>query len=355
MEALEVAMTVGISPRMSRGLTASLLTLLVPGAAATAATALGTLTEYALPPYQRAALTKDLPVHDLALSEADGGQPILTLLGQSALWQWRLTDRSLRRLHVGTRSPTTDGSEAPATKLGSDGGHAFAAGTGVIYRCDWDTGKVFRFDSGAGHGMPLTFAGSGDQLTLILTQGLLRLDPYGKAIRALDTIAPLKAGDLVAFDAKSGRLWRARGRQLRQYLIPPDLASGAPRRPAAEQLLFKASHDILGLAYFDGHLLVHTAHTVLSLGDDGSLLRAIPVEGPRRLMRAIFNRGAHAYVFDDGLLEIYRPDSKAVERYRLPLAEDDHVTPAMPLTFMGSLLAIAPSGHPHVYSIKPGP
>jgi hypothetical protein len=297
-------------------------------------TPLGTATELQLPPFQSSSLSRDLPIR--ALHFAD--DHTLMVLGASALWQWRIEERSLHRLILGGKTPLTH--------LGTDGISWFAASPTELFQVRWDQGRVFRFPLPAG-GAPLGFGGSGDDFWLVHSQGLLKFDRYGHTLSPRLGTPSLSPEDHAVLRPERKALWYVHGAKLFRI----DLGGDGEPVP-----VLAAKHPLLGLAAAGRGFLAYTAHAVLRLTPEGKLKRSIPVEGRRQLAQVFVGDDLHAYLFSDQLLEVYRLKERQVERYRLPLDEGE--TPGE-MAVQGHVLALTVDGHPRLFhlrfSLPPGP
>lgn len=327
--------------------------------------AFGALSEVLLPPYQSAALARDLPVSDLRFMPDGQG---LMMVGRTALWQWQFKTRALRRLTLpqassALQSPSAPGAlaagqgtgtgEAPATALGSDGMDLFAAGPQVLFRVARDSGRIYRYGipGAKANAHAVGFSGQGDDFWLIHAGGIFHVDRYGHSV--VPRYAPkseLKATDLLAFDAARRRLFLARQRHIYRFdfTLSPDVDAGGLAATSAPTLIFKAKNEFVGMQLLGDQLLAFTPFTVLRLSATGKILGVIPVANHRRLLAASFHDDAHVYIFDDRLMEIFRPEQREVEHYRLPLSEDEKPSG---VTLAGNALALAVGGQPRVFML----
>jgi hypothetical protein len=286
------------------------------------------LGEIELPSFHRAALAADEPVQDLLL-EPTG---TVWLLGKASVWRWAAPGKSLKRLKLGKPDVAEQDHLA---HLGFDGLSLFAAGDGALYQVQWAQGRVFRY--------PLTpraetfgFAGQGDDFWLLQAASLFQFDRYGKVLRPKGDTLRLAPSDKPLYDAKTKTLWIAHQNQLQKSRL-----DGVP--PVTT---LTASHPLLGIARGDGELILHTAHTVLRVGLNGKLKASIPVEGKRTLVAMDVTPEAHAYLFDDDVLEIYDVTAQSVASYRLPL---DGASEVKSLTLRGAYVALLADGRPRLF------
>ena len=98
-----------------------------------------------------------------------------------------------------------------------------------------------------------------------------------------------------------------------------------------------------------GHEVISpTAHSVLRVDALGKLKQSIPVEGSRQLLAMHVTPEAHAYLFNDQLLEVFVPKGQLAFRYRLPLEDGEKVTK---LELNGLRLALIVGGKPRVFTL----
>lgn len=292
------------------------------------------LIDLQLPTFQQAALAADEPVQDLLL-EPTG---VTWLLGRTSLWRWAAESKSLKRLKFGDPKLAE---QDVLRHLGTDGLSVFAAGEGALYQAQWTQGRVFRYPLQP-KAPTFGFAGFGDDFWLVQATGLFQFDRYGRTLQPKSTGVQLSKGDLTYFDTQRKTLWVAR----KTKLIKQVLGGSAP------VVTLNASHRLLGIAPGDNELILHTAHAVLRVDSNGKLKGSIPVESRRKLVSMNVTKDAHAYLFDDNLLEIYDVKKLTVTRYRLPL---EGVTEIKALAISGSFVALLADGRPRTFKRQTQP
>ncbi len=316
-----------------------LLTLLFlsPGLATAKDTAdgLGPVSEILMPPYQASALEHEQPVADLRFS----GPKQLLILGQDSLFQWDIDGRKLQRLTL-TKEAEREQSGALA-KLGSDGVNLFAAADGALFQIQWQDGRVFRYQNAAANGgHALSFAGDGDDFWWVHDLALFRFDRYGKTLTPQRRVPLLVNASHAVMDAKAQVLWFEKGKRLFRL----DLT----REDSQPVAVLQAKHTLIDLQMVGHEVISPTAHSVLRVDALGKLKQSIPVEGSRQLLAMHVTPEAHAYLFNDQLLEVFVPKGQLAFRYRLPLEDGEKVTK---LELNGLRLALIVGGKPRVFTL----
>lgn len=295
----------------------------------------GHVTEILLPGFQQSALAKDLPAGDLLFTTPNS----LMILGERSIWEWRLADRALRRL------PLSDGDATGShlVSFGTSGVHLFAAAEDALFQVDWEQGRVFRYSNPLPPTHPLGFAGKGDNFWLLQAGSLLKFDVTARSLVPRIKAPFLLTHDKPLLDPETKILWILRG----TTLFRVNLADPSGQFTAK----LTARHRLLDLQTSASGLLMHTAHTVMRISNEGKLLRSIPVEGRRKLVKMTITNEAHAYLFDDHLLEIFRLRDQRTLRVRLPLEDTEPVTT---LRISGALVALVADGRPRIFLVDHG-
>lgn len=277
-------------------------------------------SEIDIPGYQKHKLQKDLPARDLLLD-----RDTLWVLGQRYLWKWNLIEtKSLQRIKL----QKAIRKNMALTSLGTDGVSIFTASAESLLQIRLNPLEVLKFElknidpkirknfvKKRKQFAPLGFAGWGDDFWWIHSAKLYNIDRYGKTLIPKRIPAKLKKSDLVQYDPFSDVLWVSRDRSL--YKID---TSGKPREKNTKrsQRILKSKGKIRSIKLLQNGLLVQTSQTLLKLDEKGSILRAIPVESSRKLLSMSIGKAQHGYLFDDGLLEIYKTNRRHSLRYRVP-------------------------------------
>jgi hypothetical protein len=289
-------------------------------------------TELSLPRFHAGALEADSKEPEFLFDH----EQALWVLGGSSLWVWRPLERKLSRMKL--HDPRSDGT--PLSALGTDGINLFASSKATVYQVTPTDGRIFRYPRipATGKGAP-RFVGRGDDFWWIPGDALLKLDRYGKKLAPRGDAGFLAKAGRLAYVAEQGALFWTEGKRLMR---------GRPDGKAAPKAVFSAKHPLLDVQAAGGHLIAHTAHTVLRLSHSGTVLQAIPVEGRRRLVRMHVGEDRHAYLFNDQLLEIYELATKTATRYALPLDEGEKIGR---LTLAWPLAAVVADGAARVFRL----
>ena len=291
------------------------------------------VSEIMLPSYQQAALNRDLPARDIAFNDSD----TLTILGSSSLWRWSFGDRSLQRLRL--LSNQEGSSPDSLQRLGFDGVSQFAASSSTLFQISWSPKRVLRFDLGD-QAESLGFTGAGDDFWVLRTSGLLKFDRDGKNLVQHAKSSRFNAKDPLYFDPTTHRVWYAHNSSIFHINLMDE--------PPTPSLSLKLKHRIIGLQGSANEIIAHTHSAVLRVSRSGKILRSIPVEGRRQLICMAITESAHAYLFDDHLVEIYTTKDQLTQRFRLPLEEQEQPTL---IRLNNNLLAIIVNDKPRLFHL----
>lgn len=296
---------------------------------------LGTVSENLMPPYQSAALERELPAGDFRFLDPKH----LWVIGQDSLFLWEIDQKKLKRL---TLTPDNDKPIiGPLSLLGTDGLSMFAAADGALFQVRWKEGRVFRYQNPAATGgKPLAIAGFGDTVWLVHSGTVFTLDRYGKTLTPVRSVPHLQGVTLATLDAEAKVLWFVKGKRIFRLALDRE-----DSQPAA---VLEAKNAIKDLKLSARGLVAPTAHTVMIVSPEGKLERSIPVEGARKMVAVHVGKDAHAYLFDDQLLEVFLTKDKSALRFRLPLEDDDKVAK---IELLGRRLAVLVDGKPRVFTL----
>jgi hypothetical protein len=262
------------------------------------------------------------------------------IAGRTSVWLWHVNTRSLTRFAL--TPPSQLDQASPVAVVAIVGTSLFAATRDALFEIDAGaTPRVLRFAVKAG-GKPLAISGDATQVFLLQGPALSRVDRATGALAPKTKVSALTDGAPVLLTADGRTLWTARKNILERFDL--DDATPVPRP------LFKARHEITAIRALGTGVLIHTRQAVLRLDARGHLKQSIPVEGQRMIAASDVNGQAHAYVFEDHLLEIYRPAQRAAHRYRLPLDDEETVTR---VRVGGNTVALLVDGRPRLYHLGP--
>jgi len=288
--------------------------------------------ELSLPAYQLATLAKDAPITDLRLSSPTN----LLMIGQTSLWSWDLASGKLVRTQLVTPSERF---ASPLRHIGSDGLNDFVSSDNKLFELAWTSGRILRFDI-AEPDRALGFAGEGDNFWLIKAHHIFRIDRYTKAVLARYDYNISDVTKYV-FDPQSRRLWYLAQREVRYIALDgPDRQSHVSAKLRSMGLdLQMTKHELVALS----------ASALIRLSFAGKPLQSVPVEGRRKLHNMALNDVSHAYLFDDGNLEIYNVPLKSTSAAQIP---SDLVANTSLMRFDRDVLAILAAGSPRVFRLS---
>jgi hypothetical protein len=274
---------------------------------ASAAATLARTEEIILPSYLQGVLTEHLPIVDIITS----GERGLWLISKGSLWLWRLESKGLTHMNLDQGDP----SHAPLQVLGSDGIAIFAASKSNLYQIIWPDRRIFRYSLPHGPDeSTLGFSGSGDDFRIVHTRGILRFDRYGKTVKLEQPFrTSLKEGK-VKYHPQDNTLWRIQGKILEK--------ANANEPNLNFKMLLKTHYPLTDLTDDGVGMAVHTPYALLRISNIGKIIKSIPVEGRRSLLAMNLTKQSHAYIFSDGLLEIYRPANSSAVSAKINLPSD---------------------------------
>jgi hypothetical protein len=263
----------------------------IPPASASPSLTLAHAEEFTLPTYLKGVLAEQFPIVDLMPS----GERGFWLISKGSLWLWRLEAKGLTHINLDQGEP----SHAPLQVLGSDGIGIFAASASSLFQITWPDRRVFRYSLPKGpNESSLGFSGSGDDFRIIHTRGILRFDRYGKTVKLEHPFqVSLKDGKF-KYHPQDKTLWRIQGKVLEQASLD--------EQDLKFKMLLKTHYPLADLSDDGNGMAVHTPYALLRVNAAGKIIKSIPVEGRRSLLAININQKAHAFIFSDGVIEIYK-------------------------------------------------
>lgn len=267
-------------------------------------------TELALPAFQSSTMQEDLPAGDVLLD--DNG--VAWIAGSTSIWRWDGARSTLQRIVLDALVGVPVG---PLRHVASDGVSLFVADDRQVWRVQFNPIRVLRYGLPDGlTGTSFGFGGSGDDIRWIHSTGVYWVDRYGKRLQMKIAAPGLQKGDRVvadqAADASGGRrAFVARGRDVSMRLFD---GSG---RATTSRVVYAGKQAILDFRRSGSGFVGISAYHAFHLDAAGTLVKATPVEGRRRLVAMDASATAHAFYFNDGLLELFDLGKKSMRAWQL--------------------------------------
>lgn len=298
-----------------------------------AETSLARTEEILLPTYLQGVLKEHLPILDIKAFEERG----FWLLSSGSLWIWRLESKGLTEINLDQGDP----SQAPLQVLGSDGIAMFAASKSNLFQITWPDRRVFRYSLPHGPDeTTLGFSGTGDDFRIVHTRGILRFDRYGKTVKLEQEFNSILKGGKIKYRPQDNTLWRIDGKILEK--------ANAKEPNLHFKMLLKTHYPLTDLADDGQGMAVHTPYALLRISNLGKIIKSIPVEGRRSLLAMNITAQSHAYIFSDGLLEIYRPGNSTALSAKINLPSEAKIKK---LIIEGDLIGILTDRGVHAFKI----
>ena len=90
------------------------------------------------------------------------------------------------------------------------------------------------------------------------------------------------------------------------------------KEPSKTTLFHRTNNEIKQMFLDDDFMTLVTSNAIVLLGYNGKVIKSIPVKKGRSLVSSNINSQQHLFLFEDGLLEIFQPESKHIIRSVLP-------------------------------------
>ena len=310
-----------------------ILSTLDPLKTSQAATA--TVAELKLPHFEEAAVKSDHPFIDIRIPDSN----TVLLAGKTSLWRWQLSTNKLQRVDL-----VVDHSRLTTLRcLGTDGLSEYAATDDSLYQVLWHPQRVLKFALSPGS-KSLGFTGSNDNLWLVQSNRLMRIDRYGRSLILRNKFHLPDAATTPVFDQSVKTGWYAHKEFI--YQLTLDVQEPESRRVA------KFGEKVMSLQYSDGELLVRTKHTLTRMGADGKVIKLIPIANDKELLASSIDKNGHLYFFSDQNLEVYIPELHWGSTVHLPIRPHTAISH---LSHFGGIVAFIADGLPRIFRLTSGP
>lgn len=275
----------------------------------------GDVAEVFLPDYHATKLAEDEPFRDIVLRSVEKNgktTPEIWLSGRACLWRLNIADQSMRRYRL---------IEEPREALHRilvdqvDGSILVASSTG-IFDVDPASDKIFHYPLPDGLKAKTTgLFGIGDLVVWTTESDLLQLDRYGHRLQRTELPKALSGSTSIFWSPVMKSFWFGKGQTLGLYRL-----DGSDR--AAQVWLAPAS--IAGITSDDSSVFVWTKSTVArfaagAVSNQPDKLAEIQVASKRQLNLSAVGAAYQAWLFNDGVLEVYDAGSKSRRAFKLPI------------------------------------
>jgi hypothetical protein len=150
---------------------------------------------------------------------------------------------------------------------------------------------------------------------------------------------PFADHDLIAYDTEKKKGWYLKG----SLLFEKNFA-----RENESRLLYKANAKPVSLREDDQLLyLVTENETILFDAKSGDLLQKIPVKAPQKVVAFSRSGNTDAYLFADGLVEIYDNKVKSKDFFYV-----DDIANASSIDFNSQFVSYLSGNEPRIYKVR---
>lgn len=305
--------------------------------------------EIILSPFKTESITTEGPIRGAVVTSSQNepnvakfaDKPAIWMVGGESLWRWDLASNLLTRIALPRISVEKD-SKKSFCCIGSDGVNVFVADQDNLYVLQLLNQKIFKISlPKEKFGEIRAFTGEGDDFWLVFSRGLARFDRYSKTLGT--TFITKNSLKEIPYKSKHANVFMIKSHRTLSML---DLSTDKSRITQ----IFKTSIPILDLQNSGNGLILSTAHSVLRIDYSGNVLQSMPVENRRTLLAMDINPKSHSYLFSDGLLEVYNPINKKIQRYALSL---NHPIDIKEIRLTGEFLVLINSSSIRAFSLPP--
>jgi hypothetical protein len=276
----------------------------------------------------------------------DFQSPMVWILKDLKIWGWNLFDNSLMSfdLHLlkNETNPSTQHAAKNTGKLLASPllqykRKLFFSISNYFYQFDIESKKFYRllFDQSK-TGRVLNIIGQEDFVWILTTKGFFKFNLIEK------TIIDYKAYDL-RFSNNQGIFLDSEkfvtlSKKNVVMLDVKDLNAAQSSAKISSKNIYKTRNKFIGIKKIDENLFfVNTPKNIIKFNEVGKILQTIPIEKGRELIESFIEPTSHAFLFNDGLLEIFDQKTKKIMRLIVPV--DKH-NPIIKFELAGPYLII---------------
>lgn len=283
------------------------------------------LQELPLSSQQMKELEPDLPIQALAVEPSEH----IWFIGSHYLWCWTPNQQAMKQIKLPTSSLLRH--------LFIKGQKVFVSDDHNLFQIEIDPFKVLRFSTEEKDSSSLALLENHSSIYWIKTDGIYLFSPDVGLEKILEHSLAFTENAKYLFLSQTKTLLMTRGDNL------VTIVYGRDKKPKKIHQLKK---NIFDLQYNLDEVFAFTPDSLFRFSDKGSLIQTVPVKTDHQLILAAIQGKAHAFLFQDRLLEMYLPNEDKVLYYHLNFGRVQNATA---ISFNNAYLALILDGKPRTF------
>ncbi len=283
------------------------------------------LQELSLYPQQIKELEPDLPAQALVVEPTEN----IWFIGSHYLWRWTPSQQAMKQIKL----PTTD----LLRHLFIKGRKIFVSDDQSLFQIELEPFKVLRFKAEEKDSSSLALLEEHSSLYWVKTDGIYSFSAELGLEKILDHSLTITENAKYLFLSQTKTLLMTRGDTLVTIIY------GRDKKPKKAHKLKK---NIFDIQYNQDEVFAFTSDSLFRFSNRGSLIQTVPVKTDHQLILAAIQGKAHAFLFQDRLLEMYLPNEDKVLYYYLNFGR---VQNAAAISFNSAYLALILDGKPRTF------
>jgi hypothetical protein len=280
-------------------------------------------------PKQKEVIVSDLPAKSLAVDAFEN----VWFLGTQYLWKWSPAKSKVQQIKLVTT--------LPLKHLKIDGEFVYVSDDEQLFRIEIEPFRVTSYPSSSKNSASLGITGEQNPIYWIKTDGIYELAlEKGEMTRTLNHSLAEFENSKYLYISQTRTLWMLRSHELSYISYGSNKKSNKFGR--IDKNIYdiqKSNDDIFAISKF----------AVFRFTKKGKLIQTVPVKSERRIVLSSLMPNAHAFVFQDRLLEVQVPLEKKTFHFYLDVGR---IHKASMMSFRNSYLGLILDGNPRVFELN---
>jgi len=288
------------------------------------------LEEIVMDPHQSQEIASDLPANGLGIDSKENAW----FIGTHFLWKWTPERRTIEKI--------TLASSRPLKHITVSEDLIFVSDDSQIFQIEMFPLKITSFPSSDKVSQSLGIIAEQSSVFWVKTDGLYELSKTEKSLHKIQEHNIVKEEEEQKFTyfPSTKTLWFTKDHEL-SYL------SYGENKKAKK--LGKIEKNIDDIQRVQDEVFGISRTAVYRYSKRGKLIQTIPVSSHRRIVLSTLLPNAHAYVFQDRLLEVQMPFDKKEFHFYLDIGR---VHKASAMALRSSLLGLVLDGNPRIFQFS---
>lgn len=268
--------------------------------------------EISLTGHQKTVLTKDKPIKDIYISS---DKKSVWILGQKHLWLWKIKNKSLKKYALLGDQQDTNNHTSMEKIVSTKENSIIVLAKNTLFLVKNNSKDILKFNfNGYNGGKTVGHGQANHTFYWLHTDGIKSIDLKTNKIKDLPYRGIFKSNDKAWIEANHEEIWILRNNLVLKKELRPNKVK--------THFIHKGLNKFIDLITINNEVYTYTNYSVIRFDTKNETFKAIPVEGNHKLSQAFINSQKHAYLFNDGLLEIYQLQQKVKKQYMINTLKD---------------------------------